>query len=186
MKLSGRAEKWGSVVLGVVCLVVLLKLVFGTGVRAGASRPTTPTPASSEAQRNPTGAPRNVADISRDDPEVRLDLLKEFESRPLLEVSRNPFEFVRPPAELAKTQSSAAAPAPPPPPPPPLALKAVGYGEKPGGLREAYVSEDEQIYVVHIGESFAQDRYKVLNITPQQIEIEDVASHRQVQIPFPQ
>jgi hypothetical protein len=185
MKLSGRAEKWGSVVLGVVCLV-LLKLVFGTGVRAGATRPTAPTPASSDAQHNPTGAPRNVKDISRDDPEVRLDLLKEFESRPLLELSRNPFEFVRPPAELVKTQAIAAAPVQPPPPPPPLALKAVGYGEKPGGLREAYVSEEEQIYVVHIGESFAQERFKVLNITPQQIEIEDVASHRQVQIPFPQ
>ena len=185
MKLSGRAEKWGSVVLGVVCLV-LLKLVFGTGVRAGATRPTTPAPASSEAQRNPTGGPRNVDDISRDDPEVRLDLLKKFESRPLLELSRNPFEFVRPPATLAKTQTSATAPVPPPPPPPPLALKAVGYGEKPGGLREAYVSEEEQTYVVHIGESFAQERFKVLNITPQQIEIEDVASHRQVQIPFPQ
>jgi hypothetical protein len=63
-------------------------------------------------------------------------------------------------------------------------LKSLGYSEK-NGRQEAFVSDDDQTYVVHEGETFAQ-RYHVLKITPQFVEISDETTHQTVQLPFAQ
>jgi hypothetical protein len=82
------------------------------------------------------------------------------------------------------TTPAPAAPAPPAPPAPPP-LKAVGYTEKAGGVKEAIVSDDQEIYIVHEGESFAK-RFRVLKISPAAIEVDDETTHQTIRLPIPQ
>lgn len=172
----------------------LFHLFFGAGVSAG-TRPTPPRPRTAskdQAEKAPpqgaskltSGPPTKVKDeFARYDPSLNLDELKDILSRPAPQQGRNPFELNAPPKALPKN------PEPPPlqapPPPPPIPLKAVGYSEKPGGIKEAYVTDDQEVYVVHEGEEFGK-RYKAVKITPQQIEVEDQNGHRTVQLAVPQ
>jgi hypothetical protein len=175
----------------------LFHLFFGAGVSAG-TRPMPPQPkAASKDQAEkapPKGASRLTAgaatkvkdEFARYDPSLNLDELKDILSRPAPQPGRNPFELKATPKALA---TKADAPAPPqpvaPPPPPPIPLKAEGYSEKPGGVKEAYITDDQEVYVVHEGEEFGKG-YKALKITPQQIEVEDETNHRTVQLLVPQ
>lgn len=176
MRMKSQLEKWGVGILGVVCLALLLNLIFSKGVPANAARP--------EAPKDRPGAAENTArdDLARYDPELNVDLLNQIESQPLPHLSRNPFEFPPPPAPpkpaIAPGQSPAA-----PPPPPPLPLKAIGYSVKEGGVPEAVIMDDQDIYVVHIGETFAK-RFRVLTLTPSRIEIEDTSTQQTVQLPI--
>ena len=172
----------------------LFNLFFGAGVNAG-TRPLPPQPtAASKGQAEkapPKGASQSTAtpatkvkdEFARYDPALNLGELKDILSRPAPPPGRNPFELKAPPKVLAKNPE----PPPPqaPPPPPPIPLKAVGYSEKPGGVKEAYVSDDQEVYVVHEGEEFGK-RYKAIKITPQQIEVDDQTSHQTVQLAIPQ
>ena len=118
-------------------------------------------------------------------PSSKLDLLKEFEDRPLPELDRNPFEFVAAPAKASPAQTAAtAAAAPQPPPPPPVTLKPMGYSEGKGGVKEAMVSDEDQVFVVHEGDSVGT-RYKVIKITPTMITVEDATLHQTVDLPVP-
>ena len=50
-------------------------------------------------------------ELSRYDPIIKLDLLKELQGRALPELDRNPFEFVAPPPpKVSPSQTAAAAP----------------------------------------------------------------------------
>jgi hypothetical protein len=51
-------------------------------------------------------------------------------------------------------------------------FKPLGYVERAGGRVEAVVSQDDQIYVVHEGDLFA-DKYRVLKISPELVEALD-------------
>lgn len=185
MKLTSHVEKIASGILGAVCLLLLVNLVlhFFGGVRAGGTRPmiTAGAPQTSQGQ---VLSRRTLDDLSRYDPVVKLDALEELQSRPLPQFSRNPF--------AAETPRAAARPEPaaPPPPsepagPPPVPLTALGFAEKAGGVREAYVSDGEEIYVVHEGDTFAK-RFKVLRITPAFVEVEDETLRRTIQLPIAQ
>jgi hypothetical protein len=190
MKVGGHIEKWGAGVLGAVSLVLLANLalqynrrrVGGSGPRARTAlraKASAPPGAKAAAEKQKTSD-----ELSRYDPLVELDLLKEFQDRPLPELARNPFEFVAARALASPVQTAAAAPAPAPPPPPPVTLKPMGYSEGKGGVKEAMVSDEDQVFVVHEGESVGT-RYKVIRITPTVITIEDATIHQTVDLPFP-
>ncbi len=184
MKLTSHIERIASGILGAVCLLLLVNLVlhFG-GVRAGGTRPTVSTgvPPMSRGQAL---SRRTLDDLSRYDPVVKLDVLEELQSRPLPQFSRNPFALETPRA--AAVPAAAAPPAPSEPAgPPPVPLTSLGFAEKAGGVREAYVSDGEEIYVVHEGDTFAK-RFKVLKITPSFVEVEDEALRRTIQLPIAQ
>lgn len=51
----------------------------------------------------------------------------------------------------------------------PSTFKPVGYVEKAGGQAEAIILQDDQVYVVHVGERFA-DKYRVLKVSPDSVE----------------
>ncbi len=183
MKVKGQSEKWVRRVLGVVCLLLVIDIVFQFGgVRAAAARLLVRA-GGGAAKRLPTASsPSSADELARYDPKVRLDLLKKLQSRPLPRIARDPFGME---AQRAAAQPPAPAPAPiAPPPPPPIPLKGLGYSEK-DGRQEAFVADEDQTYVVHEGEAFAQ-RYRVLKITPKFIEIQDDSTHQTVQLPFAQ
>jgi hypothetical protein len=185
MTAKSQLEKWAAGLLGLVCLLLVLNLVLRSGVKAGASRATLPAAHVSLATSPSRALSDRVADeLARYDPAVRLDLLKELQSRPLPRVGRNPFEFEAKPVPATQLQPAAAAPPTQPPPPAAPPLKAVGYAEKAGGVREAIVSDDQEIYIVHEGESFAK-RFRVLKISPSLVEVDDDTTHETIRLPIP-
>lgn len=187
MRATGHLEKWASGVLGAVCLILTMLLVLQfTGVRAGGSRPTMPSATSAGMRRPQTVSPGGPEELARYDALVRLDLLKEFQTRPVPQLPRNPFEFEPLETPVRQAEPAAAPPAAPPPAgPTPVPLKALGYSENPGGVRQAFISDGDQVYVVQEGESFAK-RFRVVKISPTLVEIEDESSRQTVRLPITQ
>ena len=206
MKFTGRIEKWAVGVLGAVSLMLIVNLVVRYNQMRGGARhraavsPVTPllhasTRAGAGRSHAKAGAPAGAKatagkqkltdELSRYNSVVKLDLLKEFEERPLPELKRNPFEFVTVPTPASPVQTAGQAPAPAPPPPPPVTLKVMGYSEGVGGVQEAMVSDEDQVFVVHAGDSVG-GRYKVIKITPTAVTIEDATGHQTVDLPVPQ
>jgi hypothetical protein len=194
-----------AVGVGVLLVLLFLNLAFGNPLfhlflGAGVSAGTRPMPPQSKAAKDPAekatpkaaakstaGAATKAKDeFARYDPSLNLSELKDILSRPAPQAGRNPFELRAAPAPKAMAANPEAPPAPQaPPPPPPIPLKVVGYSEKPGGIKEAYLSDDQEVYVVHEGEEFGKG-YKAVKITPQQVEVEDETGHRTVQLLVPQ
>jgi hypothetical protein len=186
MRVRSQFEKWATGFLGVVCLLLVLNLTFRNGVKAGASRATLPSRVVPAAARSQALADRVADELARYDPGVRLDLLRELQNRPLPKLTRNPFEFEARPTPPTPPESvgAPATPAQPPPPAPPP-LKAMGYTEKAGGVHEAIITDDQEIYIVHEGDTIAQ-RFRVLKISPSAVEVDDGTTHQTVRLPIPQ
>lgn len=180
---KSQPEKWAVGFLVVVCALLILNLVMRGGARTGRPRPAASTVSS--GPRGRTVAARSIDELARYDPGIHLDQWKELQSRPLPKFARNPFEFEVHEAPK-QDQAAATAPAPTTPPtPPPPPLKVVGYSEQAGGLREAIVTVEDQIFVVHEEETFDK-RFHVLTISPSQVEITDETTHQNVRLPVPQ
>src|SRR5271169_6518272 len=172
MKIKGEVSKWASGVLGAVCLMLAVNLLWHNGVRAGGSpKPTLPPVHTPEERRTKLAPPAVKDELSKYDSEIKLELLTDIQSRPLPEIERNPFEFPPPPKPKEIIVTTVPQP-PPPPPPPPMPFKMIGYSEKAGGVKEAIVEDADDIYVVHEGETFAK-KYRVNKITPTSSEIVD-------------
>ena len=189
MKKREQLSKWAVGVLGVVCLVLLVNLVRSfRQVRAGAARAAGSVTVAAGKTQARSEAPAGVSGLSRYDPGLNLELLKKVQSRPWSPVGRDPFSFQSPtapqPTASAAPQAAAQAPAPPAPPPP-APLKAVGYSDMPGGVREAYVSYEDQVYSVQEGDTIA-GKFKVLKVSPTQVEVEDASSKEKVKLPITQ
>jgi len=183
MKTGSQIEKWVAGFLGVVCLALILNMVFRSGARAGGTRPPARSAAPAARARAGSGVAAGSDELARYDPRVRLDLLKEIQDRPLPKLARNPWEFEARAARAPQAKGEApVAPAPPPKPPPPP-LKAVGVTQKSGGINEAIVSDEQEIYIVHEGETFAR-RFRVVKITPSQVEIDDDTTHETIRLPI--
>jgi len=183
-KPKARLDRWVSAALGLVCLLLVAYLIRYSGVWAQAS------PSRSKPSRASSASPRGRDrrdELAQFDPVVKLQLLNELQSRPAPHFSRDPFEYLAPklpPAPAPVVTAASPPPTPTPPPPPPI--KALGFMEKAGGVREATVTDEaENLYVVHENETFAS-RYKVLKISPTVIEIEDTTTHQTIQIPVPE
>jgi len=186
MKSKSQLEKWGSGILGVLCLILVANLVFRGSSKPGSTRPATSAMHPSAATHARSLPTQTGDELSRYDPAVQLDALKEIMARPEPKIGRNPFEFpakeAPPQPKREETASGPGTPAPPAAPPPPP-LKAVGFTEKSGGVREAIVSLEDEIFVIHEGETFAK-RFKVLKITPSQIEVNDETTQQNIRLPF--
>jgi hypothetical protein len=180
---KSQFEKWAAGFLAVVCALLILNLVMRGGSRGGSARRA--APATSPGGHGRARALRSIDELARYDPAIHLDQLKELEGRPLPKLARNPFQFVLHEAPKQE-QATGAAPAPSKPaPPPPPPIKAVGYTEQAGGLREAIVMAQDEIFVVHEGETFAK-RYHVVTISPSQVEVTDENTQQNVRLPVPQ
>jgi len=183
MKKREQLSKWAAGFLGVVCLFLLFNLVRSfSQIKAGTARTAGTAAVAAKAEARSAAASGGER-LSRYDPELKLNLLKKLQNRPLPQMGRDPFAYTAAarPAPAAAPQEAAAAPAPPPPPP----LKAMGYMDMAGGVREAYVSFEEQVYSVHEGDTIAS-KFKVLKVTPTQVEVQDVSSSETIKLPIAQ
>lgn len=191
MKLKGHIEKWAGGILGTVSAILLLNLVLQFSGVSAAARRLLPSAALPAAEKSKAAADDSLAQY---DPAVRLDDLKQLDERPLPDLSRNPFEFVLPPAPPKPPAAPQAAPAAPPPPP--ISLQAMGYSEDLNGQKMAYVcdqsapgpqgcSATDQVYAIHEGETVA-GKYKILKITATTVSVEDDSTHQTAALPIPQ
>ena len=191
-------------VVGAVVLLVIAALLF---VRMLSSpKPPALTPSAAPSENNSPKAPGGGRGSPRDarsrfisyalqptlDPEIRLDLLQSSEEVKYTGTGRNIFrehleEVPKPLAPgLTKNAEKAAAPAwapPAPAGPPPINLKFYGWASQPGQARAIFLSQGDSVYVAHEGDIIAR-RYKVLRITPNSVEIQDVLSNNTQSIPL--
>jgi hypothetical protein len=189
MKMSSRAEKWAAGLLGLVCLALLVNLLLPSGTRVGASRTVSPPAAAPRRSASKTpAAPKGFSDLGRYDPTVHLDALSKIREQPLPELDRNPFEFPpERPRDLRGGDGSAppGQPVPSTPPAPSVPLKALGFTERAGSPREAIITDNDQIFIVHEGETVAR-RFRVLHISPTMVELEDDTTHQSIRLPISQ
>jgi hypothetical protein len=184
MKLPAGIDKWGSAALGVVSFLLVANLVGQyRGMQAGNSR-AHPAPAGASSPHAGKGSPHATEDLAQYDPDVHFTALKALDARPLPDEDRNPFEFV---GGAAPPPPQAAAPSPQPPPilPPPPPLKAMGLNELPGGKKEAMITYNDDLQMVHEGDLIG-NKYKVVTINPTMILVEDGETHKTLELPFPQ
>lgn len=182
IRLKPQIEKWAVGILGIVCLALVLNIVLESGGTANAARPSHPAARAGGGSASSTSGSKSLDELARYDPELNLDLLKKLEARPAPEISRNPFEYPPPPS-AAKAAKAVESGPPQPPPPPPVPLKAIGYSIKDGGVPEAVITDELDIYVVHVGETFGK-RYQVMSLTPNRVEIHDSTTQQVVQLPI--
>jgi hypothetical protein len=184
MKLSGGIQKWGVAVLGVVSLLLVAHLVAQYRAMQPGHSSAHPASTSGSNPREEKGASHATDDLAQFDPAVHFAALKALDSRSLPDEDRNPFEFVGgAPAQVTKPDVPLP-PAPPPPPPPPP-LKAVGYNELAGGKKEAMVTYNDDLQVVHEGDMIGT-RFKIVKITPTMVVVEDDTTRQSLELPFPQ
>lgn len=181
---KGKTEKWITAGLGVMALVLVVNLVFRGKPSGAPPQGPAPAPASAAAARA-KNSPAASDELTRYDPALQLEEFKAIQKRPASNLKRNPFEFVAREVAAAPTPDGATA-APPPqapalPPPPPL--KAVGYTQSGGGAGEAFVTLQDELFVVHEGESFAK-RFRVNKLTPAVVEIFDETTQQIIRLPI--
>ena len=191
MKNRKNVEKIGIAALAVLCVFLVFKLISeimgnpAEGVQpvAASSAPApTPTPQTDTA-RKASASPKSASPM-----QVRP--LDEYRPKPLPDLSRNPFNFGQPPLTPAQkamqagragggamTASIAAGP-------PPIPLRAIGYSEKAGARPEAYLMDNDEVYVVHDGDLLS-NRFRILKITSTNVEVQDGASGEKAQLPIP-
>jgi hypothetical protein len=181
MTRGGQFEKWASVLLGIVCVALVLNLAFLRG-GARANSPRSVAAASPARAEAGPGSPA-MDDLRAYDPVLMLETWNALQSRKLPKLERNPFDFRRAPAPPPPPRVETPVAPPVPAGPPPIPLKALGYTEKSPGVPEAIVTDDDQIYIVHEGETFAR-KYRVLKITPTGVEVEDETTQQKARLPI--
>jgi hypothetical protein len=188
MKLPAGTEKLAIGVMGVVSLLLAWNLVsqyraMQPGISHAHAHPITASTKPVRAAKTPSHA---VDDLVQYDPDLHLAALSAQDSRPLPDEDRDPFDFVGGAVAPVSGGTVVAAQAPPPPPPPPpLPVKAVGYNDLPGGGKEAMVTFNDDVVVVHEGDTIGT-KYKVVKINPTMVVIEDGDTHESHELPFPQ
>jgi hypothetical protein len=59
----------------------------------------------------------------------------------------------------------------------------VGYTQSGGGSGEAFVTLQEELFVVHEGETFAK-RFRVVRLTPAVVEVFDETTQQTIRLPI--
>jgi len=139
---------------------------------------------------------RNVGDVSKVDPTLRLDLLAKVVAVEREGGSRSLFQFSAPPAppapkvdvakiipktpeQIKAEQARATSSDPAKPPPPPITLKFYGYSSaRVDGRKRAFFLDGEDIYVVSEGDLIKR-RYKVVRIGVNSVVMEDTEHKNQ-------
>ena len=74
---------------------------------------------------------------------------------------------------------------PPPPPPPPITLKFYGFANRPGETKKVFLSQGEDIFIAAEGD-IVDRRYRVLRISPNAVDVEDVLNNNRQSLPLTQ
>ena len=184
--------------LGIAVLALAIHTLFGG---AGAPPPLPPPPAFSAAQhrtvaRGPAGDEATAAaPITSLDPTLHPELMAGTESYIYTGSGRNIFSADSGPSAAAAAAAIekvrgpirpsvpvATAPAGPPGPPA-IDLRFFGYSAHRDGVRRAFLKQGDNIFVAGEGDVVGH-RYKVVQIAPFSIQIEDLPYHDTQTLPL--
>jgi hypothetical protein len=178
--------------------VIAAVVLFAAGILLFVRMLQRPAPATANAPRQQAAGPaqpqkRTVSRGKRAaailapslDPRLKIDLLKSSEDTKYEGTGRNIFRAELPPPPIPKPVASAIIPPAQtgPPPPPPINLKFFGFASKPGESKRVFLSQGEDVFIAAEGE-IVNRRYRVVRISPNSVEIEDVLSNNRQSIPL--
>ena len=179
-----------AVVLMVSAIVLFAFRFFPSSTSSAATPVAVPTTADTSAGAHPartgkSGKKLNIAPRSLD-PTLRYDWLRASEDTKYEGAGRNIFqvqvEIPQPVAPVVQQQQIAQGP-PPQPPPPPINLKFFGFASRIGENKKIFLSTGEDVFIASEGD-IVNRRYKVVRISPQSVEIEDVLNNNRQSIPL--
>ena len=176
---ENRKELIAAVVIGTLAIVLFVRMVLGP---SGSGATPTARP-QTQAKGRPAGAKSGKAPSTASlDPTLRLDLLQASESTEYHGDGRNIFRpYEPPPPPIPKPVAPVVAQVPQgPPPPPPITLKFFGFASRPGEARKIFLADGDNIFTAKEGD-IVNRRYKILKISANSVEVEDVLNNnRQV------
>lgn len=190
MKMRKQFEKWGKIALAGLCVLLVFRLVSeikGSPSMADDPDQTVSQPPAKPVSPEKSNSGKGTVSVKLDSG-FQLQALEEYVSKPLPDVNRNPFDYGAPPVtpaqRAAQAARSAAAAASSAAVQSRIPLRAIGYSERIGIGPEAYLTDADQVYVVHDGDVVSR-RYKILRITSSIVEIQDGATGEKTQLPIP-
>jgi hypothetical protein len=149
----------------------------------------TAKPRRSSVRRSTAAAGKKAAPAPSLDPTLKLSLLASSENTKYNGKGRNIFraeeDIPKPIAPPVKQEAKKDNLPPPPPPPPPINLKFFGFASKPGEAKRIFLSKGEDVFIAGEGD-IVDRRYKVLQIGPASVTIQDVLTNNTQQIPLTQ
>lgn len=196
MKVGAENRTKLLIALGLMGAAVVVFVLNFNGSSPSAAAPTTPAPLGTAS---PSTMPPRTASHTKIrgkkvssaphslDPTLRYDWLKASEDTKYEGTGRNIFlaqaEIPQPAGRGNTDKPKEAEGPPPPPPPPPINLKFFGFASKPGEAKKIFLSEGEDVFIAAEGD-VVNRHYKVLRISPNSVEIEDVLNNNRQSIPL--
>jgi hypothetical protein len=124
------------------------------------------------------------------DPTLDLNLLSQSAEIKYAGNGRNIFVAGSLPIEKPKgtgaTDQPAALHQPPPiPPPPPITLRFFGFANRPGETKRVFLSQGEDVFIAAEGD-IVDRRYRILRISPNAVDVEDVINNNRQSLPLTQ
>jgi hypothetical protein len=180
-------------VLGSIALLVALHEFWPSSGPAVPATQTSSTGTARPATRR-TASGKLVPIVEpRLDPTLDLNLLAQSEEIKYAGNGRNIFvagsvATIPVPKKTGATdvdEQTAIRPVPTIPPPPPITLKFFGFANKPGEPKRIFLSQGEDVFIAGEGE-IVNRRYRVLRISPNAVEMEDVINSNRQSIPLTQ
>jgi hypothetical protein len=145
-------------------------------------------PASSRDATSQPGKPSPSVQDPSQDPRLRTDIL-EASRKIKYEPGRDIFHMkaLPTPTPIQQVRLPTPTPAPPTPTPlPPIPLKYYGFASKPGEPRKVFLanqSGEQRVFVVGQGE-IVDRRYRLIQIQPNSVIMEDVLTNNRQPIPL--
>ena len=151
--------------LAAVALVLVGRLIAGLDVPATVGR-------DGKGGRTEFSVTKNASNLNAFDPALRIDRLEFSEGTEYEGTGRNIFIEI----PVSRTPQGAK-PSPPVPPqkssPLTVRLKFFGFASAPGDAKEIFLSEEGDVFIGREGDIINR-RYKILQITPTSVEMEDL------------
>ncbi|MGA7633374.1 MAG: hypothetical protein WCB11_21635 [Terriglobales bacterium] len=178
-------------VLGAIALVTLGREFWPSSPTAAPAAPTNSAAAKPVMRRTASG--KMVAVVApRLDPTLDLNLLRQSEEIKYAGNGRNIFvagsvALIPKPIGTGVTDPQNAGLHQPPPiaPPPPINLKFFGFANRPGETKKIFLSQGEDIFIASEGD-IVDRRYRVLHISPNAVDVEDVLNNNRQSLPLTQ
>jgi hypothetical protein len=156
----------------------------GPGVAAPAAERRTTARRTNAGGKKAAVLPNNL------DPRLHLAMLRESEGTTYSGTGRNIFEEQQEPLPQAKqsvitTEKQTPPPVQTPPPQPRIPLKFYGFASQQGEAKRIFLAENENVFVAKEGDIVAR-RYRVLHISPNSVEVEDILNNNRQTLPLTQ
>jgi len=117
------------------------------------------------------------------DPTLRFDLLKSSEDVTYKGSGRDIFQNQPEPPPVTPVKPVINPGPAPPPPPPPIPLKFYGFSGNKSGPKQVFLSKGDDIFVAKEGQIIDR-RYRILKISPNSVEVEDVLTNNRQTLPL--